>query len=185
LPLDGAFPPRNNGGKSRRMPAWPRSHASYPGGELELQRDCHQGPRRGARANTVRGRTRNECVTLKEGPFGIETQEHVDSVALPLRRLVAQSNSVDAFVIACYSDPTARVGAMNIAVVSSACRLRCAASRARSGQGFREHVEERERGRIDDALWGKGRHQRDRARHHQSAQQLVALPRLEIGRSRG
>src|SRR5262245_29337214 len=46
-----------------------------------------------------------ECVTLKEGPFGIETQEHVDSVALPLRRLVAQSNSVDAFVIACYSDP--------------------------------------------------------------------------------
>lgn len=46
-----------------------------------------------------------ECVTLKEGPFGIETQEHVESVALPLRRLVAQSNSVDAFVIACYSDP--------------------------------------------------------------------------------
>jgi allantoin racemase len=46
-----------------------------------------------------------ECVTLREGPYGIETQEHVDSVALPLRRLVAQSNGVDAFVIACYSDP--------------------------------------------------------------------------------
>jgi allantoin racemase len=46
-----------------------------------------------------------ECVTLQEGPYGIETQEHVESVALPLRRLVAQSNSVDAFVIACYSDP--------------------------------------------------------------------------------
>jgi len=45
------------------------------------------------------------CVTLKEGPYGIETQEHVESVALPLRRLVAGSNEVDAFVIACYSDP--------------------------------------------------------------------------------
>ena len=46
-----------------------------------------------------------DCVTLKEGPYGIETQEHVESVALPLRRLVAGSNGVDAFVIACYSDP--------------------------------------------------------------------------------
>ena len=46
-----------------------------------------------------------DCVTLKEGPYGIETQEHVESVALPLRRLVAGSNDVDAFVIACYSDP--------------------------------------------------------------------------------
>lgn len=46
-----------------------------------------------------------DCVTLKEGPYGIETQEHVESVALPLRRLVAGSNEVDAFVIACYSDP--------------------------------------------------------------------------------
>ena len=46
-----------------------------------------------------------ECVTLNEGPYGVETQEHVESVALPLRRLVAGSNDVDAFVIACYSDP--------------------------------------------------------------------------------
>jgi Asp/Glu/hydantoin racemase len=46
-----------------------------------------------------------DCVTLHEGPYGIETQEHVESVALPLRRLVAGSNDVDAFVIACYSDP--------------------------------------------------------------------------------
>jgi allantoin racemase len=28
------------------------------------------------------------CSTLAEGPFGVETQEHVESVALPLRRLV-------------------------------------------------------------------------------------------------
>jgi allantoin racemase len=46
-----------------------------------------------------------ECRTLAEGPCGIETQEHVDSVALPLRRLVAGRSDVDAFVIACYSDP--------------------------------------------------------------------------------
>lgn len=45
------------------------------------------------------------CATLPEGPFGIETQEHVESVALPLRRRIEQANDVDAFVIACYSDP--------------------------------------------------------------------------------
>ncbi len=45
------------------------------------------------------------CETLAEGPFGIETQEHVDGVAIPLRRKVEAANGVDAFVIACYSDP--------------------------------------------------------------------------------
>jgi allantoin racemase len=45
------------------------------------------------------------CSTLAEGPFGVETQEHVESVALPLRRLVETDNASDAFVIACYSDP--------------------------------------------------------------------------------
>ena len=45
------------------------------------------------------------CSTLAEGPFGIETQEHVESVALPLRRLVESDNASDAFIIACYSDP--------------------------------------------------------------------------------
>jgi allantoin racemase len=45
------------------------------------------------------------CSTLSEGPFGVETQEHVESVALPLRRLVESDNASDAFVIACYSDP--------------------------------------------------------------------------------
>lgn len=45
------------------------------------------------------------CETLKEGPLGIETQEHVESVALPLRRRVEAANDADAFVIACYSDP--------------------------------------------------------------------------------
>src|SRR5437870_9838972 len=45
------------------------------------------------------------CSTLAEGPFGIETQEHAESVALPLRRLVEADNASDAFIIACYSDP--------------------------------------------------------------------------------
>ncbi len=45
------------------------------------------------------------CSTLAEGPVGIETQEHIESVALPLARLVAKDDASSAFVIACYSDP--------------------------------------------------------------------------------
>jgi Asp/Glu/hydantoin racemase len=45
------------------------------------------------------------CVTLSEGPFGIESQEDVEQVTLPLRQLVEQDNAADAFVIACFSDP--------------------------------------------------------------------------------
>jgi Asp/Glu/hydantoin racemase len=46
-----------------------------------------------------------DCETLAEGPFGIETQLHIDGVAEPLRRLVESHETADAFVIACYSDP--------------------------------------------------------------------------------
>jgi allantoin racemase len=45
------------------------------------------------------------CTTLEEGPRGVETQKDADSVTMPLRRLVEGANDVDAFVIACYSDP--------------------------------------------------------------------------------
>src|SRR5919197_2314272 len=45
------------------------------------------------------------CSTLVEGPFGIETLADVESVVMPLRRMVEADNSSDAFVIACYSDP--------------------------------------------------------------------------------
>jgi Asp/Glu/hydantoin racemase len=45
------------------------------------------------------------CSTLHEGPFGIETQAHVESVTMPLRRLVESDHAADAFIIACYSDP--------------------------------------------------------------------------------
>jgi Asp/Glu/hydantoin racemase len=47
-----------------------------------------------------------ECATLAEGPPGIETQAHVESVVQPLARAVAaRDNDCDAFVIACFSDP--------------------------------------------------------------------------------
>jgi Asp/Glu/hydantoin racemase len=47
-----------------------------------------------------------ECVTLKEGPPGIETQQHVDGLVQPLLKLVKDRESeCAAFVIACYSDP--------------------------------------------------------------------------------
>ena len=46
------------------------------------------------------------CLTLAEGPPGIETQEHVDSVVAPIRRRVeAEDARAAAFVIACFSDP--------------------------------------------------------------------------------
>ncbi len=50
-----------------------------------------------------------ECLTLAEGPPGIETQEHVDSVVAPIRRRVAAEDArAAAFVIACFSDPGLR-----------------------------------------------------------------------------
>ncbi len=45
------------------------------------------------------------CTTLDGGPYGVESQADVDSVAMPLRRLVESDNGSAAFVIACYSDP--------------------------------------------------------------------------------
>lgn len=47
-----------------------------------------------------------ECVRLTDGPRGIETQAHVESVVQPLARMVAaRDNDCDAFVVACFSDP--------------------------------------------------------------------------------
>jgi Asp/Glu/hydantoin racemase len=46
-----------------------------------------------------------ECLTLTEGPFGIESQRDGDSVIAPLARLVGARRDAAAFVIACYSDP--------------------------------------------------------------------------------
>ena len=46
-----------------------------------------------------------ECLTLEEGPFGIESQRDSDAVIGPLAALVARRGDASAFVIACYSDP--------------------------------------------------------------------------------
>ena len=46
-----------------------------------------------------------ECLTLEEGPFGIESQMDSDSVVLPLAKLIQSRPDAGAFVIACYSDP--------------------------------------------------------------------------------
>lgn len=46
-----------------------------------------------------------ECLTLTEGPFGVESQLHTDQVVLPLVDLVRRRRDAAAFVIACYSDP--------------------------------------------------------------------------------
>ena len=47
-----------------------------------------------------------DCMTLKEGPPGIETQQDVDGVIPHLIRVVREKESeYAAFVIACYSDP--------------------------------------------------------------------------------
>jgi Asp/Glu/hydantoin racemase len=47
-----------------------------------------------------------DCVTLKEGPPGIEMQQHADGLIAPLLDLVrANERRYAAFVIACYSDP--------------------------------------------------------------------------------
>lgn len=53
----------------------------------------------------VAGRVRIECMTLDEGPFGIETMLDAESVVLPLRRTILERTDADAYVIACYSDP--------------------------------------------------------------------------------
>jgi allantoin racemase len=46
-----------------------------------------------------------ECVTLAEGPPGIESQAHVEQVVQPILRLVRAREDAAAFVIACFSDP--------------------------------------------------------------------------------
>jgi allantoin racemase len=46
-----------------------------------------------------------ECVTLAEGPPGIETQAHVEQVVAPILRRIGERPEAAAFVIACFSDP--------------------------------------------------------------------------------
>ena len=46
------------------------------------------------------------CLTLAEGPPGVESQLDADGVILPLCRIIREHDSdAAAFVIACFSDP--------------------------------------------------------------------------------
>src|SRR5438128_7182544 len=46
------------------------------------------------------------CLTLEDGPPGVESQSDADSVILPLCRVIREANSdAGAIVIACFSDP--------------------------------------------------------------------------------
>ena len=54
----------------------------------------------------VAGAPAIEAMTLVEGPPGIETQQHVDSVVAPLVQTVSKrEKDYSGFVIACFSDP--------------------------------------------------------------------------------
>jgi allantoin racemase len=46
-----------------------------------------------------------ECITLEEGPFGVESQADSDAAGLLVRDKVVERDDADAYVIACYSDP--------------------------------------------------------------------------------
>jgi Asp/Glu/hydantoin racemase len=47
-----------------------------------------------------------DCMTLAEGPPGIETDRHIAEVAMPIAATVErEQNRTAAFVIACFSDP--------------------------------------------------------------------------------
>ncbi len=64
-----------------------------------------EGIRAAVDAMRLPGGPEISCVTLAEGPHGIESQADVEQVTLPLRTLVSSDTQSDAFIIACYSDP--------------------------------------------------------------------------------
>lgn len=59
----------------------------------------------GLRASLLAFGNEVECLTLAQGPFGIESQRDSDAVVLPMLELMKSRDAASAFVIACYSDP--------------------------------------------------------------------------------
>ncbi|MEM7429219.1 MAG: aspartate/glutamate racemase family protein [Pseudomonadota bacterium] len=55
------------------------------------------------------GAPKFECITLQDGPFGIESQADIEQVTIPLRNMVKARDDASCFVIACYSDPGLQV----------------------------------------------------------------------------
>ncbi|MBT8080462.1 MAG: aspartate/glutamate racemase family protein [Gammaproteobacteria bacterium] len=50
-------------------------------------------------------RAKIDCATLREGPFGIESDDDIESVKPLIIQSIESSPDYDAYVIACYSDP--------------------------------------------------------------------------------
>lgn len=49
---------------------------------------------------------RFDCITIEDGPPGIATQRHVDDAVSHVCDVITrESNSADAFIVACFSDP--------------------------------------------------------------------------------
>lgn len=46
-----------------------------------------------------------DCITLDQGPFGVETLAHVNLAERLLMEHVTEDDEADAFVLGCYSDP--------------------------------------------------------------------------------
>lgn len=46
-----------------------------------------------------------KCVTLPEGPIGIQTDEDISAVIPLIKARISSSPQFDAYIIACYSDP--------------------------------------------------------------------------------
>jgi Asp/Glu/hydantoin racemase len=67
--------------------------------------DVTQGLRECLAPLQIPGLVEIECMTLANGPFGIESTLDSESVVLPLHRVVLEREDADAYVIACYSDP--------------------------------------------------------------------------------
>jgi Asp/Glu/hydantoin racemase len=63
------------------------------------------GMAEGLKPFSISGGPEIKCITLIEGPFGIESQDDVDAVIFPLRDCILRIGQADAYVIACYSDP--------------------------------------------------------------------------------
>ncbi len=67
---------------------------------------CTQGIDEAMAPLRMAGGPQIECMTLKEGPPGVQSQADVERVVQPLARTVAaRDNDCSAFVIACFSDP--------------------------------------------------------------------------------
>src|ERR1700681_4574096 len=105
------------------------------------------------------------CATLDDGPEDAESQADVDSVTMPLRRLVESDNSSAAVVIACYSDPGLHVcregtdrpvfGIAECGVLTAMTRAEAFAVSAIAQRSIRRHIRALRQMGLMDRLAGE------------------------------